>query len=188
MTSTQSQHLQEQRDTKGSCRPTLSTLWVPLEATIEQWAYFGKEASTPAALVATGTVFYALSWEKTALRHYAKACQKRQRGNRRVRRVAQWLERTEQDLDCAIGQWQRALSWLELACNDQGPNELSSQQTMRDLLDQANLHQERRRALHRQVLDEYAKRKQIKRTLLTPPHAAQRERQVGACSPLNYWG
>ena len=173
MTSTQSQHLQEQRDTKGSCGPTPSTLWVPIEATIEQWAYFGKEASTPAALVATGTVFYALSWEMTALRHYTKACQERERGNRRERTVAHWLERAVQDLDCAIDQWQRALSWLELACNNQGSKELSSQQTMRDLLDQANQHQERRRALHRQVLDEYAKGKQIGRPPQHTPHAAR---------------
>ena len=164
MLSTQSQHLQEHRDTKGSCGPVLSILLVPLEATIEQWAYFGKEANTPAALVAAGTAFYALSWEMTALWHYPVAHQERECGNRRVRRVAHWLERAVQDLDCALGQWQQPLRWLALACNDQAQREIPTLGIMRHLSEQAALQQERRRTLHHQVLEEYASAKQQGRT------------------------
>ena len=164
MTSSHSQHLQAQRDTKGSCGPVLSTLWVPLEATIEQWADFGKEANTPAALAAAGTAFYALSWEMTALRHYTVAHQERECGNRHVCTVAYWLERVVQDLDCALDQWQQALCWLELVCNHQAQGEIPTLDIMRHLSEQAALQQERRRTLHHQVLEEYASIKQQGRT------------------------
>jgi hypothetical protein len=153
MTITPSQHSQQQRDTIHSCGPTLSTLWVPLEATIEHWASFGIEAITPAALIATGTAFYALSWEMIALRHYTKACQERERGDRGIRSVAHWLERAVQDLDCAIDQWNQVLCWLhQTGCNEQ--QDPTSQQAMLNLREEASEHQERRRALHGQVQQE----------------------------------
>jgi len=131
----------------------MSTLWVPLDTTIGQWADFGKEAITAPALVATSTAFYALSWETTALRHYILACQERERGDSRERKVVRWLERALQDLDCAIDQWDQVLSWLHHAGNDerQDPMSLEATQSLRG---EAKEHQERRRALHRQVQQE----------------------------------
>lgn len=140
-------------DTGLSFTPTMSTLWVPLEATIGQWADFGKEAITAPALVATGTAFYALSWEMSALRHYTLAIQERARGDRRGRKVAYWLERATQDLDCAIDQWNQVLSWLHQAGNHEQLDP-ASQDVMRSLREEANEQQERRRALHRQVQQE----------------------------------
>jgi hypothetical protein len=153
MTITQPLHPQERRDTSLSFTPTLSTLWVPLDATIGQWADFGKEAITAPALVATGTAFYALSWEMTALRHYTLACQERERGDRRERTVAHWLERAMQDLDCAIDQWNQVLSWLHQAGSDEQQDQ-TTLEAMRSFMGEANEHQERRRALHRQVQQE----------------------------------
>jgi hypothetical protein len=153
MTIFQSQHPQEQRDTSRSFVPTLRTLWIPFEATIERWADFGREAITPSALVATGTAFYALSWEMTALRHYTLACQERERGDKRLCTVARWLERAIQDLDCAIDQWNQVLSWLHLLGQD-GQQDSTSLEAMRSLREEANEHQERRRSLHRQVQQE----------------------------------
>jgi hypothetical protein len=137
---------------------SLSTLWVPLEETIEQWADFAHEAITVSALLAVGSAFGGLAWETKALRHYTWAVSERKRG--RPRQEAHWLERTVQDLDCALDQWQRALGWLELAGNDKEQQALSSLETIRQLIEQATPHQERRRALHRQVLGEYASVKQ----------------------------
>ncbi len=136
---------------------TLSTLWMPLDETIGQWAAFAQEALTVSALVATGTAFHGLAWETKALRHYTWAIQERERG--RLRKVAHWLERAVQDLDCAIDQWQQVLSWLHLAGNDeqQDPASLDS---IRSLMGQINKHQARRRALHQQVQQEYVSAKQ----------------------------
>jgi hypothetical protein len=155
MTITKPLQPQERGDTDLSFTPTMSTLWVPLEATIEQWADFGKEAITAPALVATGTAFYALSWETSALRHYTLAIQERERGDRRRRKVAYWLERAMQDLDCAIDQWNQVLSWLHQAGNHEQMDP-TSQDVMRSLREEANEQQERRRALHRRVQQELA--------------------------------
>lgn len=151
MTTTQPSQPQEQENIGLSCMPAMSTLWVPPDATIQQWADFGKEAITVPALVATGTAFYALSWETKALRHYTLACQERERGRRR--KLAHWLGRAMQDLDCAIDQWQQALAWLHLASNDKRQDP-ASLEAMRSLMEQASEHQERRQALHRQVQQE----------------------------------
>jgi len=137
---------------------TLSTLWVPLDETIGQWAAFAHEALTVSALVATGTAFHGLAWETTALRHYTWAVQERERG--RSRKEAHWLGRATQDLDCAIDQWYQVLSWLHLTCNDDQQQDPASLDTIRSLMGQINGHQARRRALHRQVQQEYARAKQ----------------------------
>ncbi len=132
---------------------TLSTLWVPLDETIGQWAAFAHEALTVPALVATGTAFHGLAWETKALRHYTQAVQERERG--RVRKVVHWLGRAVQDLDCAIDQWQQVLSWLHLANNDDQQQDPASLDTMRSLIGEINEHQARRRTLHQQVQQEY---------------------------------
>ena len=137
---------------------SLSTLWVPLDETTQQWAAFAQEAITVSALLATGTAFGGLAWETKALRHYTWAIQERKRG--RPGKEAHWLERAVQDLDCAIDQWQQVLSWLELAGNDDEQQDPASLEAIRNLMGQASEHQARRRALHRQVLQEYASVKQ----------------------------
>ncbi len=132
---------------------TLSTLWIPLDETTQQWATFAQEAITVSALLATGTAFYGLAWETKALRHYNWACHERERG--RPRKEAHWLERVVQDLDCTLDQWQQVFSWLDLAGDDDEQQEQASLDTIRLLMRQANEHQARRRTLHRQVLQEY---------------------------------
>ncbi len=166
----------QRRTVSCSSLAHLSTLWVPLEEITGQWADFAHEAITVAALLAVGSAFGGFAWETKALRHYTWAVSERERG--RQRQEARWLERAVQDLDCALDQWQQAMSWLELAGNDVEQQELSSLEAIRHLLDQATLHQERRRALHRQVLGEYASVKQQVRQRET---AAQRERKGGPC-------
>jgi hypothetical protein len=155
-----------------SFTPTVSTLWVPLEATIGQWADFGHEAITATALVATGTAFYALSWETSALRHYILACQERECGHERS--VARWLERAMQDLDCAIDQWYQVLSWLHQAGHDeqQDPTSLDTIQSLKSEVDE---HQARRRALHRQVQQELV-------TIRHQQHAQGKEQAADAHS------
>jgi hypothetical protein len=137
---------------------SLSTLWVPLDETIGQWAAFAQEAITVSALVATGTAFHGLAWETKALRHYTWAVQERERG--RLRKVAHWLGRAVQDLDCAIDQWYQVLSWLHLAGNDDQQQDHESLDTIQSLMGQVHEHQARRRALHQQVQQEYASAKQ----------------------------
>jgi hypothetical protein len=136
----------------------LSTLWVPLDETSQQWAAFAQEAITVSALLATGTAFYGLAWETKALRQYSWACHERERG--RANKEARWLERAVQDLDCALDQWQQVLSWLDLAGNDDEQQDPASLDTIRLLMRQANEHQARRRILHRQVLQEYVSARQ----------------------------
>jgi len=63
-------------------------------------------------------------------------------------------------LDCAIDQWQQVLSWLDLAGNDDEQQDPASLEVIRNLVGQASEHQARRRALHWQVLQEYASVKQ----------------------------
>ena len=137
---------------------TLSTLWIPLDETIGQWAAFAQEAITVSALLATGAAFHGLAWETKALRHYTLAVQERERG--RWRKEAHWLGRATQDLDCAIDQWYQVLSWLHLAGNDDEQQDPASLDTIRTLMGQLNEHQARRRALHQQVQQEYASARQ----------------------------
>ncbi len=139
----------------------LNTLWVPLDETTQQWAAFAQEAITVSALLAVGTAFGGLAWETKALGHYTWAVHERER--RRPRKEAHWLERAVQDLDCALDQWQQAVSWLDLAGNDEQQQYPTSLEAIRHLIEQATLHQGRRRALHRQVLGEYASVKQHRR-------------------------
>jgi hypothetical protein len=171
MTTTFSPHSpQEQQDlVPASCaRPaasfpdlsTLSTLWVPLHEPRQQWAAFGKEALTTSALMATGTAFGGLYWEAHALQHSTWAAQERERG--RGHQVVFWLSRAVQDLDCALDQWQQALSWLDLAGNDYRQQDPESLETIRTLMAQVQWHQSRRRLLHQQVLRDYSEARQHK--------------------------
>ncbi len=153
-----SQQEEHRPTTSFSSLPHLSTQWVPLEETIRQWADFAHEALTVSALLAVGSAFGGLAWETKALRHYTWAVCERKCG--RPRKEAHWLARAVQDLDCALDQWQQASGWLELAGNDKEQQELYSLEAIRHLIEQVTLHQERRRALHRQVLGEYATVKQ----------------------------
>ncbi len=155
---------------------TLSTLWVPLDETIGQWATFAHEALTVSALVATGTAFHGLAWETKALRHYTWAVQERERG--RLRKEAHWLERAVQDLDCAIDQWYQVLSWLHLAGNDDQQQDPASLDSIRSLMGQINEHQARRRALHRQMQQEYVDAKQqVHRQQEHPAHTITHEEE-----------
>lgn len=132
---------------------SMSTLWIPLNEIIEQWAAFAQEAVAVTALLAIGTAFHGLAWETKALRHYTWAVI--ERGRRRPRKEGHWLERAVQDLDCALDQWQQVCSWLDLAGDDDEQQDPASLDTIRSLMEQANEHQARRRTLHRQVLQEY---------------------------------
>ncbi len=159
MTTTLPSQAQQQGDTVlPSTLSSLSTLWVPLDETIGQWAAFAHEALAVPALLATGTAFHGLAWESKALRHYTWAVQERERG--RLRKEAHWLERAVQDLDCAIDQWYQVLSWLHLAGNDDQQHDPASLDTIQSLMGQVHEHQARRRALHWQVQQEYAGAKQ----------------------------
>src|SRR5947209_6352030 len=54
-------------DHPPSLHTTFSTVWMPLEGLIQQWAQFGTEASTALELHATSTAFAALACEREAL-------------------------------------------------------------------------------------------------------------------------
>ncbi len=58
---------------------TLSTFWIPLDAIIQEWASFGKEALSFSALLAVSEAFCGLAWETKALRHVTWASQERER-------------------------------------------------------------------------------------------------------------
>ena len=153
----------QQQDTPPASFPdlsTLSTLWVPLHEVRQAWAAFGQEALTTSALMATSTAFGGLYWETHALQHSTWAAQERERGRRH--QVVFWLSRAVQDLDCALDQWQQALSWLDLAGNDHRQQDPESLQMIRSLMAQVQWHQGRRRALHQQVLREYSEARQHK--------------------------
>jgi hypothetical protein len=137
----------------------MSTLWIPLIETTQLWAAFAQEAISVTAFLATGTAFHGLAWETKALRHYTLAVN--ERGCRRPHKEADFLERAVQDLDCAIDQWQQALSWLSLAGNDIEQQDQLSLDAICTLMGQANEHQSRRRVLHRQLLMEYWAVKQL---------------------------
>jgi hypothetical protein len=147
------------RSLSSSSLSNISTLWIPLNETTQLWATFAQEAIAVTALLATGTAFHGLAWETKALRHYTWAV--KERGRRRPRKEVHWLERAVQDLDCAIDQWQQALSWLSLASNDDERQDQVSLDAIRTLMGQANEHQSRRRVLHRQLLMECGAVKQL---------------------------
>ncbi len=155
---------QEQTDHLASVSPTpatlpdLSTLWMPLDATIQAWASFGKEALTFSALLAVSLAFQGLAWETKALRHYEWAAQERERG--RWRKVVFWLRKVVEDLDCAIDSWHQALSWLHLAGDDDQQQDSASLDVIRTLMQEAGEQQERRRVLSRQVAQDYATAKE----------------------------
>ena len=162
MTTTFSQQSQQQ-DTAPTSFPDLSsltTLWMPLHEVRQAWAVFGKEALTTSALMAMSTAFSGLYWEAHALQHSTWAAQERERG--RWHQVVFWLSRAVQDLDCALDQWQQALSWLDLAGNDHRQQDPESLQMIRSLMAQVQWHQSRRRALHQQLLSEYIAARQSK--------------------------
>jgi hypothetical protein len=115
----------------------LSTLWIPLDALIEEWADFGTDAATAPALTATGMAFLALSWETSALHHRTCAYQDQQCGLRRS--AVRGLGQTMQDLSHATTHWSQAALWLERFANDE-------RQPVEDL--------EPVRALMRQVLSQ----------------------------------
>ena len=140
--------------------PTLSTLWVPLHEPRQQWAAFGQEALTTSALIATSTAFGGLYWETHALQHCTWAAQERER--ERWHQVVFWLSRAVQDLDCALDRWQQVLSWLDLAGNDHRQQDPESLEMIRTLMAQVQWHQDRRHALHQQVLSEYIEARQHK--------------------------
>ena len=158
---------------------TLSTLWVPLHEVRQAWTAFGQEALTTSALMATSTALSGLYWETHALQHHTWAVDERERG--RGHRVVFWLSRAVQDLDCALDQWQQALSWLDLAGNDHRQQDPESLEMVRTLMAQVQWHQSRRRALHQQVLREYITARQRKqreqqgREQRTGPQASAQE-------------
>ena len=190
MTTVLPRSAQQQQDTPACASPSsfpdlssLSTLWVPLHEVRQAWATFGKEALTTSALMATSTAFSGLYWETHALQHSNWAADERERGH--WHRVVFWLSRAVQDLDCALDQWQQALSWLDLAGNDHRQQDPESLELIRTLMAQAQWHQGRRRALHRQVLSEYITARQHKqqqweqqgREHRTGPLASAREQE-----------
>jgi hypothetical protein len=168
MTTTFSSQPQQQEERPSGCSASaafpdlssLSTLWLPLHEVRQQWAAFGQEALTTSALMATSTAFGGLYWETHALQHSTWATDERGRG--RWHQVVFWLSRAVQDLDCALDQWQQALSWLDLAGNDHRQQDPESLQTIRTLMAQVQWHQGRRRALHQQILREYIEARQHK--------------------------
>ncbi len=137
---------------------TPSTLWMPLDATIQEWASFARDALTCAALLAVGSAYHGLAWETKALRHATWAAQERERG--RGRKVIFWLRKAVEDLDCALDQWNQALAWLDIAGNDDQQQDPASLDTIRTLIGHASEHQGRRRALHRHLVQEYARAKE----------------------------
>ncbi len=154
----------QQQDASPTSFPdlsTLSTLWVPLHEVRQAWADFGQEALTTSALMATSIAFGGLYWETYALQHSTWAADERTR--ERWHQVVFWLSRAVQDLDCALDRWQQVLSWLDLAGNDHRQQYPENLQMIRTLMAQVQWHQDRRRALHQQVLSEYIEARQHKR-------------------------
>jgi hypothetical protein len=96
---------------------SLSTLWMPLDALIQEWADFSAQATSAHALTATGMAFLALSWETSALHHRTRAYQDRQRGLGRS--AVRDLGQTMQDLSHATKHWSQAALWLERLVNDE---------------------------------------------------------------------
>ena len=133
---------------------TLSTLWMPLDATIQAWASFGKEALTFSALLAVSEAFCGLAWETKALRHTIWATQEEQR--RRWRKVVFWLRKAVEDLDCATSHWNQALCWLDIAGNDDQQQDPACLDTIRTLMQETSEQQKRRQALSQQVAEAYA--------------------------------
>jgi len=89
---------------------SLNAPWMALDALIEQWGSFGKEATTAAATTATSKAFAALTEERTALRHYTLAS-KQQWWNG----GASWSEMFTEH-ECAIhALTQAAAHWFDVA-------------------------------------------------------------------------
>ena len=95
----------------------LSTLWIPLDAFIQEWASFGAQATSAPALTATGMAFLALAWETSALHHRIRASQDRQRGLGRS--AVRDLGQTMQDLGHATKHWSQVALWLERQALDE---------------------------------------------------------------------
>ena len=133
---------------------TLSTLWMPLDATIQEWASFGKEALSFSALLAVSEAFCGLAWETKALRHHTWASQEQQRG--RWRKVVFWLRKAVEDLDCATSHWNQALCWLDIAGNDDQQQDPACLDSIRTLMRATCEQQKRRQALSQQVAQDYA--------------------------------
>jgi len=88
----------------------LNAPWIPLDALIERWAAFGKEATTVFATRATGTAFAALTEERTALRHYTAASKEWQCD------VATCWSQMFNEHECAINALtQAAAHWFDVA-------------------------------------------------------------------------
>ncbi len=88
----------------------LNAPWIPLDALIERWAAFGKEATTVFATRATSTAFAALTEERTALRHYTAASKEWQYG------VAACWSQMFNEHECAINALtQAAAHWFDVA-------------------------------------------------------------------------
>lgn len=129
-----------------------STLWLPPDAFTQPWADFGAEALAPAALIATGQAFLALSWEASALRHYAWAQQEQCYGTLRL--APRYLKDTFRALSEALGHWRRAALWLERLRQNEGPHSSSYLHAIQTLFGEAIKQQQRLSTLLEQVRQE----------------------------------
>ena len=127
-----------------------TTSWMPLDDLASTWAEFGSEnAASSLALTATGTAFIALSWEASALRHHAWACQ--EYAQCRTRNAARWYGQAMEDLTEASRQWSRVVMWLEKLANDEQQCSPSILERVRGLISQAMAQQQRLWHLTQQV-------------------------------------
>jgi hypothetical protein len=93
--------------------------WMPLDGIAQTWAAFGREASSPAALQATGTAFLALAFETNALRHYASsAAHSHERGSAASLAYTQGIEHALAELEEAHQQWKSVLLWLDILARE----------------------------------------------------------------------
>jgi hypothetical protein len=107
----------------ASCLPPPE--WMPLDGIAQTWAAFGAEASSPAALQATGTAFLALALEASAHQNYGCAARSYERGNTPSLAYTQGIEHTLAELDEASQEWKCVLLWLDsLARETRQPAEL----------------------------------------------------------------
>jgi len=92
------------------------------------------------ALAATGEAFLALSWETSALRHYAVACQHQQIGP--IRSWTHLLKQIKDDLDTAYHCWGKVLLWLEALANNPTMDAIGDDlETVRPMIHLACMHQ-----------------------------------------------
>jgi hypothetical protein len=87
--------------------------WMPLDGIAQTWAAFGAEATSPAALQATGAAFLALAWEASALRNYASVGAVNERESSPSLAYSQGIEHALAELDEAAQQWKSVLLWLD---------------------------------------------------------------------------